>query len=227
MSDNPTTSLSSQTFFGRICSRLSSPLSIVGAAFIAILFISVNKGAEQITKTKEELEYEKWLETTTVNRSSLNAESLPSLSLRIMPSKTEEQTEIQAKDLYLAANLHPDGKDRILRILELVRESELLSFATRSISPEQPGDLTLRIESPEKKYILRFNQDEANKNVKTTLLLKLFEEYSKDRVLTTKNSGSTEIAGTNNDLPLDLVQSLKESSATTSDLSPQEEEVAQ
>ncbi len=150
---------------------------ILGFFLLAILLYIVNREVP-VTKSESQTQYETWLQDTeSKTQTSLNNEALPDITLTVIP----EKSTLPSSEQLLTANNIAHGRDRILRLLQLIKEAGLYDFQT-DILTTKPGDIILKIQSPEKTFTLKFRPRDVEANVKASLMLKLFDEYSKDKI---------------------------------------------
>ena len=149
----------------------------VPAIFFVFLLYIVN--FETIPgKSREQVKYESWLsETESKTILNENLEVLPNISLVIKDAKDFSPNLVETIGPHNISN----GKEKIMRLLHLISEAGLYRFLTDSPSAKG-GHIVLRIESPDKSFTLNFKPSDVEKNIKASLMLKLFSEYSKDKI---------------------------------------------
>ena len=151
---------------------------IAGALLFAAILYFANKDQHEVTKTKSQIQYETWLtETESKSRASINNEPLPSLSLTIIPSKNSAP----AIENIINANNISDSKEKILRLLSLISEAGLYNYQTEKLNTS-PGDIVLKIQASEKLFTLQFQPSDIESNIKASLMLKLYQEYAKEKI---------------------------------------------
>lgn len=152
------------------------PLAVV-AGFFIILLIIVNRDSHP-GKSLKQIQYESWLnETEQKTRTSVNNETLPNLSLIVIPFE-RDRTPMEK---VINANNISHARDKILRLLQLINESGLNRFQTEKPSAD-PGNIILKIQGEDKSFTLNFQPSDVEENVKAALMLKLFDEYMKDQI---------------------------------------------
>jgi hypothetical protein len=158
--------------------HITLPYKILIGIFFAVLLYFANKDYQESPASASQIQYEKWLtETEAKSRASINNEPLPELDLTILPVKAGEP----ANERMINANNVSNAKEKILRLLALIDEAGLYQYQTDKPLP-LPGDIVLKIQSPDKIFHLKFKPADIEKNIKATLTLKLFEEYLKDKI---------------------------------------------
>lgn len=146
--------------------------------FISLLIYSFSLLGKH-AKSKDEIEFEQWIETASVQLTyDKDASELPELSLKVIP----DGVSTKEKELIIKALGDDDSRARLQRLLDLVKEAGLYAYSRKAGSTARAGDLVFSISSDTKDYTLVVPYKEIRNNVKAALLLKLMDEYAKIKV---------------------------------------------
>ena len=98
---------------------------------------------------------------------------LPALSFRMYTPDTGDLRQFE-----LGPSADPMQSTRILRLLQLMRESDIFSLGQRDKGQADIAVVAITVQDGEQKFFTRFQESDIRSNTKALLLLKLALEYS-------------------------------------------------
>jgi hypothetical protein len=177
--------------------NLKSAKSRLVAVGITIVCLYAFNLSGRPVKTAVQSEYESWLEKTDkVLRDKETSEmDLPTITVQV--SFPEEG--VTDENWKLTAENQPQNRDRILRILHLVEESDLLAISNPRADSSRSPKISINIKDSSSEFESVFNEADIAANLKVHLLLRLFKEFAVENQNMLTNKGAADSEDKNND----------------------------
>lgn len=150
-----------------------SPKAKLGAVVATLLLLVVYNLSGRVPKTTKQSEFESWLAQTDEQIRRREVPSLPLISLDIKAGDDRSSVSWRLGD-----STDPRERERVLRILHLIGEAQVLDLAPHLLPPTIQPVISLSVMAPGQEFRAQFTEQDAQSNTKILLMLRLMKEFA-------------------------------------------------